>query len=56
VLYDILKKAAEGDLQDRPKTPKHQPNKTPLAVEQKVSENRKLNNVKSTKSTTRLAF
>jgi transposase InsO family protein len=36
VVYDILKKAAEGDLQDRPKTPKHQPNKTPLAVEQKV--------------------
>ena len=36
VVYDILKKAAEGDLQDRSKTPKHQPNKTPLAVEQEV--------------------
>jgi transposase len=36
VVYDILKKAAEGDLQDRPKTPKHQPNKIPLAVEKKV--------------------
>jgi RimJ/RimL family protein N-acetyltransferase len=32
----VLKKAAEGDLRDRPKTPKHQQNKTPLAVEQKV--------------------
>jgi len=36
VVYDILKKAREGDLQDRPKIPKHQPNKTPLEVEQKV--------------------
>ena len=36
VVYDILKKAGEGDLRDRPKTPKHQPNKTPLEVEQKV--------------------
>ena len=36
VVYDILKKANEGDLQDRSKTPKHQPNKTPIEVEQKV--------------------
>lgn len=36
VVYDILKKAAEGDLRDRPKTPKHQPNKTPPEVEHKV--------------------
>lgn len=36
VVYDILKKAAEGDLRDRDKTPKHQPNKTPPAVEEKV--------------------
>jgi transposase len=36
VVYDILKKAAEGDLRDRPKTPKHQPNKTPPEVEAKV--------------------
>jgi transposase len=36
VVYDIFKKAAEEDLRDRPKTPKHQPNKTPPEVEQKV--------------------
>ena len=36
VVYDILKKAAEGDLQDRPKRPKNQPNKTAPEVEQKV--------------------
>ena len=36
VVYDILKKAGEGDLQDRPKTPNHQPNKTPPEVEFKV--------------------
>jgi hypothetical protein len=34
--YDILKKAAEGDLKDRDKTPKHQPTKTPPEVEEKV--------------------
>ena len=33
VVYDILKKAGEGDLQDRSKIPKHQPNKTPPEVE-----------------------
>jgi transposase len=36
VVYDILKKGAEGDLQDRPKVPKHQPNKTSPEVERKV--------------------
>ena len=36
VVYDILKKASEGDLQDRSKRPKHQPNKTAPEVEQKV--------------------
>ncbi|MFN2233152.1 MAG: helix-turn-helix domain-containing protein [Anaerolineales bacterium] len=36
VVYDILKKASEGDLQDRPKRPKHQPNMTAAEVEQKV--------------------
>ena len=38
VVYDILKKRAEGDLRDRSKAPKHQPNKTPDEVEQKVIE------------------
>jgi transposase len=36
VVYDILKKEAEGDLSDRAKTPKHQPNKTPPEIEEKV--------------------
>jgi transposase len=36
VVYDILKKQAEGDLKDRLRIPKHQPNKTPDEVEQKV--------------------
>lgn len=36
VVYDILKKAAEGDLRDRDKTPKRQPNKTPPEVEEAV--------------------
>jgi len=36
VVYDILPKWAEGDLRDRPKTPKHQPNNTPAEVEDKV--------------------
>lgn len=38
VVYDILKKQAEGDLKDRSRTPKHQPNKTADEVEQKVVE------------------
>jgi len=36
VVYDILRKHQEGDLQDRPKTPKHQPKKTCADVEDKV--------------------
>ena len=36
VVYDILKKAAEGDLTDRSRVPKHQPNKTPPAIEDQV--------------------
>jgi len=36
VVYDILHKWAEGDLRDRPKTPKHQPNKTPSEIEGQV--------------------
>jgi len=36
VVYDILKKQASGDLNDRSKVPKRQPGKTPAAVEQQV--------------------
>ncbi len=36
VVYDILKKAAEDDLRDRPKAPRRQPNKTLPEVEHKV--------------------
>jgi len=36
VVYDILRKAAAGDLRDRPKTPRRQPRKTPAETEQKV--------------------
>jgi len=38
VVYDILKKNKEGDLKDRPRIPKHQPNKTPVEIEDKVIE------------------
>jgi transposase-like protein len=38
VVYDILRKQASGDLSDRPRTPKHQPNKTPAVIEDKVIE------------------
>jgi transposase len=38
VIYDILAKSKEGNLKDRPKTPKHQPNKTPVGTEDKVIE------------------
>lgn len=38
VVYDILKKQAEGDLKDRSRVPKHQPNKTPAETQQKVIE------------------
>jgi len=36
VIYDILKKQASGDLRDRSKAPKRQPNRTPAAIEEKV--------------------
>jgi len=36
VVYDILRKRQEGDLRDRPKTPQHQPHKTPDDVEEQV--------------------
>jgi len=38
VLYNILKKEKEGDLRDRSRPPRHQPMKTPSAVEDKVIE------------------
>ena len=38
VIYDILKKKKERDLRDRPRIPKHQPNKTPAEIEEKVVE------------------
>ena len=38
VVYDIIKKEREGDLKDRPKVPKHQPRRTPMAIEDKVIE------------------
>jgi len=36
VVCDILRKWAQGDLRDRPRTPRHQPHKTPVAVEDQV--------------------
>jgi transposase-like protein len=36
VVYDILEKQAEGDLKDRSRTPKHQPNRTPDTIEERV--------------------
>ena len=36
VVYDILEKQTEGDLRDRSKVPKHQPNRTPPQIEQQV--------------------
>lgn len=36
VVYDIIAKAKSGNLQDRPKTPLHQPRKTPSALEERV--------------------
>ena len=38
VVYDILRKEAEGDLDDRSRAPIGQPNKTPPEIEQKVIE------------------
>ena len=36
VVYDILRKYQEGDLRDRSKVPKLQPNQIPAEVEEKV--------------------
>jgi len=38
VVYNILKKEKEGDLRDRSRAPRHQPRRTPAAVEDKVIE------------------
>ncbi len=38
VVYDIIKKEGEGDLKDKSRAPKHQPRKTPAAIEDKVIE------------------
>jgi transposase-like protein len=36
VVYSILRKEKEGDLKDRPRTPHHQPRRTPSALEDMV--------------------
>lgn len=36
VVYDIIRKAEEGGLEDRPRVPKHQPAKTPQEIEDRV--------------------
>jgi transposase-like protein len=36
VVYDILHKWSEGDLRDRPRTPLHQPHRTPAEREDQV--------------------
>lgn len=38
MVYDVIKKEKEGDLRDRAKMPKHQPRRTPMAIEDKVIE------------------
>jgi len=38
VVYDIINKESEGDLKDRARVPKHQPRRTPVAIEDKVIE------------------
>lgn len=38
VAYDIIKKEKEGDLRDRAKVAKHQPRRTPMAIEDRVIE------------------
>lgn len=38
VVYDIIRKERAGDLQDRPRVPRHQPGKTPSTIEDKVIE------------------
>ncbi|MGD2142944.1 MAG: helix-turn-helix domain-containing protein, partial [Anaerolineae bacterium] len=40
VVYDILSKEAKGDLKDRSRAPKRQPNKTPPEIERRVIEAR----------------
>ena len=41
VVYDILRKQREGDVGDRSKVPRHQPNKTAPQVEDQVIEAKK---------------
>lgn len=36
VVYPVLRKWAEGDLRDQPRTLRHQPNKIPADIEGKV--------------------
>lgn len=36
VVYDIISKAEEGDLEDRPRVPKYQPTRTPQDIEDRV--------------------
>ena len=38
VIYDILRKAVEGDLKDHSRAPHSQPRRTPIQVEDKVIE------------------
>ena len=38
VVYDIIRRAKEGNLRDRPRVPKRQPRKTPREIENKVVE------------------
>ena len=38
VVYDIIKRSNEGNLQDRPRVPKSQPRKTPREIEDRVIE------------------
>ena len=38
VVYDIIRRSEEGDLKDRSKIPKHQPRRTPAAIEDRVIE------------------
>src|SRR4030042_2428723 len=40
VVYDIIGKERQGDLHDRPRTPRHQPGQTPGKIEDKVIETR----------------
>ena len=40
VVYEILRKQREGEMRDRAKVPKHQPNKTAPPIEDQVTEAR----------------